>query len=351
MVKSITIERNKNKECGFIGDCLTGEKIYQAWKRLKPIVHQTPLLTSHTLDDRLGRNVYCKMENQQKTGAFKFRGATFKMMQLEKSQLDRGVITASAGNHAQGVAYAARRLGAKAKIFMPEGTPLTKIHATRNYGAEVVLTGESFQEAFQASKEYERQSGSVYIHPFDDVDVMAGQGTIAMELLRQEDRIDTIYVPIGGGGLISGIAVACKHINQNIRVVGVQASGADAIYQSFYTNQVHRSIEVDTIADGIAVKEPGEHTLPIIQEYVDDIVTVSDEEIAASILFMLERNKTLTEGAGAAALAGLFAHHDEVRSRHSCVIISGGNFDIGRMSEIQELAKDNHSVEEQQVIY
>lgn len=293
----------------------------------------------------VGKHVYCKMENQQKTGAFKFRGATFKLMQLTDKELQRGVITASAGNHAQGVAYAAAKLGARAKIFMPEGTPLAKVQATRNYGAEVVLTGESFQEAYQASKTFEQLSGSVYIHPFDDYDVMAGQGTIAMELLRQEDRIDTIFVPIGGGGLISGIAVACKHVNRNIRVIGVQASGADATYQSYHSGQIHRSTVVSTLADGIAVKEPGTLTLPIIQEYVDDVITVTDEEISASMLFMLERNKTLTEGAGATALAGLFAYHNEVKSRHCGVIVSGGNLDINMMPKIQEMAEGHSPAE------
>lgn len=302
-------------------------------------MHQTPILTSQTIDQIVGKNVYCKMENQQKTGAFKFRGATFKLMQLKKGQLNRGVITASAGNHAQGVAYAAAKLGAKAKIFMPEETPIAKVQATRNYGAEVVLTGESFQEAYQASKEHEEESGMIYIHPFDDHDVMAGQGTIALELLRQEDRIDTILVPIGGGGLISGIAVACKHINRHIKVIGVQASGAAAMYESFHSKQVKKLTEVNTLADGIAVKEPGQHTYPIIQEYVDDIVTVTDEEISAAILFMLERNKTLIEGAGAAALAALFANHDKIKSRHTGVIVSGGNLDISMMGRVQQLAE------------
>lgn len=331
-----------------LGDLLTGERIYQAWKRLAPIVHQTPVLTSHTIDRIVGKNVYCKMENQQKTGAFKFRGATFKLMQLSEDELKRGVITASAGNHAQGVAYAAAKLGAKAKIFMPEGTPLAKVHATRNYGAEVVLIGESFQEAYQASKEQEEVSGMTYIHPFDDYDVMVGQGTIAMELLRQEDRIDTILVPIGGGGLISGIAVASKHINRNIKVIGVQSSGAAAMYESFHSNKMQHLTEVNTIADGIAVKKPGEHTFPVIQEYVDDIVTVTDEQISASILFMLERNKTLMEGAGAAALAALFAYHQKLKSRHCAVIVSGGNLDIKMMSKIQELAEGRSPVETKQ---
>lgn len=330
-----------------LGDCLlTGEKVYHAMKRLAPIVHRTPLLTSHTTDNLVGKNVYCKMENQQKTGAFKFRGASFKLMQLSDAELSLGVITASAGNHAQGVAHAAAKLGAKATIFMAEGTPLAKVKATRNYGAEVVLTGESFQEAYRASLEHQQVSGAVYIHPFDDYDVMAGQGTIAMEMLRQEDRIDTILVPVGGGGLISGIAVAAKHVNRKMKVIGVQAEGAAAIYESYHTKIVKNLTKVSTIAEGIAVKEPGELTLPIIQKYVDDIVTVKEEEIAQAIVYMLERNKTLMEGAGAAALAALFAHNDKIKSRHCGVIVSGGNLDISTMSSIQELAEEKHNTKE-----
>jgi len=280
------------------------------------------------------------MENQQKTGAFKFRGASNKLMQLSKKQLAKGVITASAGNHAQGVALAARKLGAKATIFMAEGTPLAKVNATRNYGADVVLTGESFQEAYTASLEHQKKSGAEYIHPFDDYEVMTGQGTMVMEMLRQEDRIDTIIVPIGGGGLISGVAVAAKHVNRNIKIIGVQSSGAPAIYESYHSNTVKYSDTVSTIAEGIAVKKPGELTLPIIRNYVDDIVTVTDEEIAKAIVYMLERNKTLVEGAGAASLAALFAHNDKIKSRHCGLIVSGGNLDIGIMSKIQSLANN-----------
>nr|WP_306798621.1 threonine ammonia-lyase [Oceanobacillus saliphilus] len=315
-------------------------------KRLAPIVHRTPLLTSHTTNNIVGKHVYCKMENQQKTGAFKFRGASFKLMQLSEAELSKGVITASAGNHAQGVAHAAAKLGVKATIFMAEGTPLAKVNATRNYGAEVVLIGESFQEAYNASTEHQRVSGATFIHPFDDYDIMAGQGTIAMEMLRQEDRIDTILVPIGGGGLISGIAVAAKHVNRNMKIIGVQAEGASAIYESYHTNTLKNLSKVSTIAEGIAVKEPGKLTLPIIQEYVDDIVTVKDEEIASAIVYMLERNKTLMEGAGAAALAALFSHNDKIKSRHCGVIVSGGNLDIGTMSNIQDLAERINPIRE-----
>lgn len=309
---------------------------------LTPIVHRTPLLTSTTTNNIVGKDVYFKMENQQKTGSFKFRGASFKLMQLPWEQLKRGVITASAGNHAQGVAHAAAKLDVQATIFMAERTPLAKVNATRAYGANVVLTGDTFQEAYEESLKRQLQTGAVYLHPFDDYDVMAGQGTMALEMLKQEDSIDTIIVPVGGGGLISGIAVAAKYVNRNIQVIGVQAEGASAMHDSYHSDSMKKSKTVSTIAEGIAVKQPGKHTLPIIREYVDTMVTVSDEDIAAAIVYMLERNKTLTEGAGATALAALFAYKDKIKSRHCGIIVSGGNMDIGTLPMIQHLAEKQH---------
>lgn len=330
------------KEREKIGNCLTGDLVAAARDRLATLTHRTPVMRSATTDALVGRHVYFKMENQQKTGSFKFRGASFKLMQLSDEQLQKGVIAASAGNHAQGVANAAAKLNVRATIFMPEKTPAAKVNATRAYGAEIVLTGESFQEAYDASMKRQMQTGAEYIHPFDDYDVMAGQGTIALEMIQQEDRIDTILVPVGGGGLISGIAAAAKHMNRNIKVIGVQSAGASAMYQSYYHNRVKQLDHVSTIAEGIAVKKPGERTLPLINKYVDDIVTVTDEEIAFAIVYMLERNKTLLEGAGAAALAALFSRGSHIQSEHCGIIVSGGNLDISRLPMIQQLSKKLH---------
>lgn len=311
-------------------------------QRIKPIVHQTPLLTSTTTNELLGKDVYFKMENQQKTGAFKYRGASFKMMQLSKDELNKGVVTASAGNHAQGVAHAAAQLGVKATIFMAEQTPLAKVNATRSYGAEVVLIGDNFQEAYEASLRKQSQDECVYIHPFDDHDIMAGQGTIGLEMIEQENKIDTILVPIGGGGLISGIAVAVKEHYPGVRVIGVQARQAAAMYEYFHQHTLNYMSTSQTIAEGIAVKKPGTHTLPIIRNYVDDIVTVTDEEIASAMVYMLERNKTLIEGAGASTLAALFTHNKQIHSKHCGVIVSGGNMDISALPNVQKLAKRMH---------
>jgi threonine dehydratase len=329
------------EECEEIGNCLSFAKITDAMEKLINVVHRTPLTVSTTVNQMTGKKVYFKMENQQKTGAFKIRGASYKIAQLTKDEADKGVIAASAGNHAQGVAYAAAKHGIKAKIFMPERTPETKVRATKSYGGEIVLTGESFQEAYEAALTEQNQTKATFIDPFDDLDVMAGQGTAAIEMLQQEPLLDTIIVPIGGGGLISGVAVAAKYLNPNIRIIGVQAEGACATYNAFHNCGPSSLNKVATIADGIAVKKIGIQTFPLIQKYVDEIVTVSDVEIASAIVYMLERNKTLIEGAGAAAFAALLAHGDRIQSKHCGVIVSGGNIDIMKMPQIQSLASQN----------
>ncbi|WP_226037369.1 threonine ammonia-lyase [Aquibacillus saliphilus] len=309
---------------------------------LKNIVHRTPLTTSSTINDMTGKNVYFKMENQQKTGAFKVRGASYKIAQLTNKEAQNGVIAASAGNHAQGVALAAAKRGIEAKIFMPEKTPETKIEATRNYGATVVLTGDSFQEAYEAAVDEQQRNKSVFVHPFDDTDVMAGQGTIGLEMLEQESKLDTIIVPIGGGGLISGIAVAAKYLNPKIKIIGVQSHGASAVYNRFHKTGPSTLSSVSTIADGIAVKKTGLQTFPVIQKYVDDIVTVTEEEIATAMVYMLERKKSLIEGAGAAAFAALLTHGETIHSNHCGIVVSGGNMDLSKMPQIQKLASNNH---------
>ncbi|WP_085507885.1 threonine ammonia-lyase [Thalassobacillus devorans] len=310
-------------------------------EQLSSVVHRTPLTTSATLNEQTGKNVFMKMENQQKTGAFKIRGASYKISQLTKHEMKRGVIAASAGNHAQGVALAAAKRGIEAKIFMPANTPKAKTKATEGYGAKIVLTGESFQEAYEAAIEEQKRSKAVFIHPFDDPDVMAGQGTIAIEMLEDQPSLDTLIVPVGGGGLISGIAFAAKSINPAIQVIGVQAEGASATYNQFHSKGATSLPSVSTIADGIAVKRPGEKTYPIIRNYVDKMITVSDQQIAATMVQLLEREKTMVEGAGATALAALLSYHKKINSHNCGVIVSGGNMDIAKLPAIQSLSQQN----------
>lgn len=307
-------------------------------------IHRTPLITSETTNQLVGKKVYFKMENQQKTGAFKIRGATHKIMKLAKHEREKGVITASAGNHAQGVARAARIAEIKATIFMPENTPDLKVNATKAYGADVVLTGRNFDEAYEASLKWQAEQNMTYIHPFDDYDVMAGQGTIALEMLQQVQELDTMIIPIGGGGLISGVAIAAKQINPKIQIIGVQASGAAPVYESFHTNKSVQWDDVATIAEGIAVGIPGKNTLPIINKYVDNVVTVTDQQIATSILYMLERNKTLLEGAGAASVAALFHYYHQIKSKHCGIIVSGGNIDLHKLSTFHRLKDKSRQI-------
>lgn len=331
------------KESDSLGDSLTAHKILDAMEQLAKVVYRTPLTTSNFLNKMVGTNIYFKMENQQKTGAFKVRGASYKVSRLTDHEAKRGIIAASAGNHAQGVALAAAKQGITAKIFMPLHTPVAKIQATEYYGAETVITGDSFQEAYESACVEQLKTNSFFLHPFDDYDVMAGQATIAIEMLNQQPFLDTIIVPVGGGGLISGIAVAAKQINPKIKIIGVQAEGAKVLFNHFHG--YHSSSQgISTIAEGIAVKEPGKLTMPIIQKYVDDMITVSDNDIATAMIYMLERKKTLIEGAGAAAFAALLAHRNTIRSKNCGIIVSGGNMDLAKLEHIHLLAnKDNLS--------
>ncbi|ELK46513.1 threonine ammonia-lyase [Halobacillus sp. BAB-2008] len=307
-------------------------------------MHRTPLQTSSTFNARTGQTVYLKMENQQKTGAFKIRGASYKVACLTEEEASCGVIAASAGNHAQGVAYAAAKRGIRAVIFMPEHTPKAKVEATEGYGARVVLTGESFQEAYQAALIEQERTGATFLHPFDDYEVMAGQATVAVEMLQQQPDLDRIFVPVGGGGLISGIAFAAKQLKPEIRIVGVQAAKAPSTYNALYKKGPEKLTSVQTIADGIAVKEHGKLTYTCIQKYVDQVITVEEHEIAEAMLLLLEREKTLVEGAGATALAGLLRTCGSLDNEHCGVVISGGNVDLSRLPLIRELANPKRMV-------
>ncbi|MBY6050187.1 threonine ammonia-lyase [Cytobacillus firmus] len=309
---------------------------------LRDKVHQTPLKQSTTINYLTNANVYLKLENLQKTGSFKLRGAMNKILSLSDQEAKRGVLAASAGNHAQGVALAASLRGIKSTIYMPRHTPLAKVAATRGYGAEAVLVGETYHESYQRAAEEMHQSGSTFVHAFDDDRVIAGQGTIALEMLQQNSQLNVIFVPIGGGGLISGIALGVKAYNPSIKVIGVQASGASATYQRFKGQKMKSLLPINTIADGILVKEPGIKTFPIIEKYVDDIVTVTEEEIAYAILFMLEREKMLVEGAGAAPLAAILYKKAPIEQKKVGCIISGGNVDPVKMQTYQEISQSKN---------
>jgi threonine dehydratase len=276
-----------------------------ARQRLNGVAHITPLDYSHTFSRLTGNNVFLKLENMQKTGSFKIRGAYNKVMSLSDAEKARGVIAASAGNHAQGVAYAATRAGLTSTIVMPEGAPISKIMAARGYGAQVVLAGRGYDEAYHHALEIKEESGATFIHGFDDVEIMAGQGTIALELLDQLPDLEAVLVPAGGGGLLAGISLAMKSLKPSVRVIGVQAAGAPAVYRTYRANDLIESSSTSTFADGIAIRRPGRTTFDIIRRYVDDIVTVDDEEIAGAILMLLEHSKLVVEGAGAVGLASL----------------------------------------------
>jgi threonine dehydratase len=318
---------------------LKNVKISEAMEKLMGKVHQTPLKQSTTLNYLTNANVYIKLENLQKTGSFKLRGAMNKILSLSDQEAKNGIIAASAGNHAQGVALAATLRGIKSKIYMPMHTPISKVSATRGYGAETVLIGETYHESYQKALEDLNQNGSTFVHAFDDEMVIAGQGTIALEMLQQNSQLEVIFVPVGGGGLIAGIVLAIKATNPFIKVIGVQALGASATFHKFTGQKMKSTLPVNTIADGIMVKEPGIKTFPIIEKYVDAIVTVTDEEIAHAIMFMLEREKMIVEGAGAAALAAILYKKFPIGQQKVGCIISGGNLDPVKIQTYKEISK------------
>lgn len=304
--------------------------------RLKNVIHTIPLSSSKTFSEMSGAEVYLKYENQQKTGSFKVRGAYNKIMKRYEQGGLQAVVASSAGNHAQGVAFAASQIGVPATIVMPRSTPIAKVSATEGYGAKVVLHGAIYDEAYARACEIVEEEGAEFIHPFDDEDVMAGQGTIALEILSDLPTVDMIFVPAGGGGLISGISACVKQINPRIQVIGVQAEGANSIVASFQKEKILPSSSVHTIADGIAVKTPGEKTMGYINQYVDKMVTVSDAEIAAAILLLLERTKQVVEPSGAAPLAAVLNQKIDIAGKKVCCVLSGGNIDMSFIHKIVE---------------
>ncbi|MCZ2260285.1 threonine ammonia-lyase [Sporosarcina sp. G11-34] len=305
------------------------------------MVHRTPFKQSQTINDWTGSEVFLKLENLQKTGSFKIRGAFNKVAQLSIEECSRGLIAASAGNHAQGVALAGRERGIPVTIYMPKTTPETKVSATRKYGATVKLFGKSFDEAYVAAREEQLETGATFIHPFDDLAVIEGQATVAMEMLQQQPELDTIIVPAGGGGLLAGTALAVKTIRPDVKVIGVQAANSPAIYMSFHGMRNNNIPFLPTIAEGICVKEPGKLTTDIINNYVDDIITVTEQEISSTIVFMLEREKLLVEGAAAAAISAVLNKKLPVSSNKTGVIVSGGNFDLSKVAGCMQRATNS----------
>lgn len=310
--------------------------IDEAAQRLQPVVHYIPLSSSTTFSGMTGAEVYLKCENQQKTGSFKVRGAYNKIMKLYEAGGLKSVIASSAGNHAQGVAFAANKIGIPATICMPRSTPIAKVSATQGYGANVVLSGSCYDDAYAKAMEIVEETGATFIHPFDDEDVMAGQGTIGLEILRDLPAVDVILVPAGGGGLLSGVAACVKQINPRIQVIGVQAEGAPAIAESYHQESIHASASVHTIADGIAVKCPGSKTMEHINAFVDDMMTVSDDEIASTILLLLERTKQVVEPAGASSLAALLSGKRDFSGKKVVCLLSGGNIDVSFIHRVVE---------------
>lgn len=311
---------------------LTLDKIYHASYVLKGHIRYTDLI--HSSDICPGTDLYLKTENLQVTGAFKIRGAFYKISQLSEEEKSRGVIACSAGNHAQGVALASTRNGIKSLICLPDGAPISKVEATKKYGAQVKLVDGTYDDAYEEALRLYEKEGYTFIHPFDDEDVIAGQGTIGLEILEQLPDVECVIVPIGGGGLISGVAMAVKKLNPNVKVYGVQASGAPSMQQAIAQGKKITLDTVSTIADGIAVKTPGELTYELCSKYVDEVVTVTDDEISSAILTLIEQQKLITEGAGAVAVAAAMFNKVPIEGKKTVCLLSGGNIDVNILSRV-----------------
>lgn len=320
--------------------------IQKAKETLKGVVSKTGLVYSNLISDMVGNHVYLKMENLQRTGSFKLRGAYNKIANLSEAEKANGVIASSAGNHAQGVALAATEFGVPSTIVMPRHAPLSKVNATRGYGAKVVLHGEVYDEAYERACQIQAAEGATFVHPFNDPLIIAGQGTIGLEILEDLPEVDTVIVPIGGGGLISGVAIAMKALKPDIRIIGVQSQNMPSMAQSVKEQKVVTVCGMPTLADGIAVKTPGTLTFDIVKQYVDEIVTVDEEEISEAILLLVERMKTVSEGSGAAAVAAAIHKLPQNEKRKMVAIISGGNIDVNTMTRImnQGLGKTGRKV-------
>lgn len=311
---------------------LTLDKIYKASHVLRSVIHKTDLIHAPLVNP--DSEIYLKTENLQITGSFKVRGAYYMMSQLTEEEKARGVIACSAGNHAQGVALAAAKNHIKSLICLPDGAPISKVEATKSYGAEVCMVNGVYDDAYKKALELKEEKNYTFVHPFDNEDVIAGQGTIGLEILEQMPDVEAVIVPIGGGGLISGVAFAIKNLNPNIKVYGVQASGAPSMRNSIRDGKIECLDHVSTIADGIAVKEPGEHTFQYVSQYVDEIVTVTDDEISAAILALIERQKLIAEGAGAASVAAAMFNKVPIQGKKTVCLVSGGNIDVTILSRV-----------------
>ncbi len=312
-------------------------EIELAAKRLKNTVHKTNLEKSTTFSNMTGGEIYLKFENQQKTGSFKIRGASNKIAALVERGEVKSVVASSAGNHAQGTAYASKVHGIPATICMPKSTPIAKVEATKGYGANVVLFGDCYDDAYNKALEIVEKEGATFIHPYDDLEVMAGQGTIGIEILEDLPTVDVILVPAGGGGLLAGVTSCIKQINPRVKVIGVQAEGAPAIAKSFAEKKYVSTDYSRTIADGISVKNPGEKTIELINKYADDVVTVTESEISEAILHLIERTKQVVEPAGATTLAAVLSGKVDVSGKKTVCVLSGGNIDVSFITRIIEL--------------